>query len=98
MDVVFRPQAEEDLTELYRYIATESSDADIAYAFTLKLRDACLSLSTFPERGPLREDVQKGLRILSIERRSIIAYRVTSRVEILGIFHGGQDWHAALSK
>jgi toxin ParE1/3/4 len=64
----------------------------------LRLREACLSLSTFPERGPARDDVQKGLRILSIERRSIIAYRVTEQIEILGIFHGGQDWHAALSK
>jgi toxin ParE1/3/4 len=92
-EVIFRPRAESDLFNLYTHIAYDSGSEDIAFAFVSKLEAACLSLAEFPERGVPRDDVVKGLRILPVERRSVIAYFVAGdRVEIAAIFHGGQDW------
>jgi toxin ParE1/3/4 len=96
-EVVFRPRAENDLGRLYDYIAEESGDIDIAFAYTWRLRTACLSLDKFPERGIPRNDISKGLRILVFERRSIVAYFVTGRIEIAAIFHGGQDWQTVMA-
>jgi plasmid stabilization system protein ParE len=37
----------------------------------------------------------KGLRILPVERRSVICYFLNgSRIEIALVAHGGQDWQA----
>ena len=94
-EVIFRPRAESDLFNLYTYIAYDSGSEDIAFEFVSKLEAACLSLAESPDRGVPRDDVVKGLRILPVERRSVIAYFVAGdRVEIAAIFHGGQDWQA----
>jgi plasmid stabilization system protein ParE len=48
-----------------------------------------------------RDDIRPGLRITNYRKRTVIAFAVDTdaeRVEILGIFHGGQDYEAGLSK
>ena len=97
MDVVFRPRAEDDLNELYDYISAQSDNTDAAFKLVWRLRSACLSLMDFPERGTPRDDLLKGLRILTIEKRSVIAYHVTNVVEIIAIFHAGQDWQSVFT-
>ena len=95
--LVFRPEAETDLVELYRYIALASGSIDLAFKFTERLRAACFTLVDFSERGALRNDVKSGLRILIHERKTIIAYFVTGdSVIITNIFHAGRDWETAL--
>lgn len=42
-----------------------------------------------------RDDIKAGLRIPSIERKTVIAYFVKGDdVVISNIFHGGRDWEA----
>lgn len=97
MRVRFRPRAEEDLTRLYEYMSSVAG-ADTAFEFVWRLRASCLSLSEFPHRGIPRDDILKGLRVLALERLSLIAYKVESEVVILAIFHGGQNWTDAFAE
>ena len=96
MQVVFRPRAEDDLNELYDYITEQSGHPDVAFDYVWRLRSACQSLAEFSERGTPRDDIRRGLRILIVERRSVIAYHLTDVVEIIAVFHGGQDWQTVL--
>jgi plasmid stabilization system protein ParE len=94
--VVFTPEAEAQLLELYGYIATEASP-EVAAQFIDGIVSYCESLSTFPLRGIRRDDVRPGLRITSFRRRVVVAFHVDAeRVNIVGIFYGGQDYEGAL--
>ena len=94
--VVFTPEAEAQLVELYAYIAAEAS-AEIAARFTDGIVTYCERLSTFPARGNRRDDIRPGLRITSYRKRVAIAFHVDEdRVNIIGVFYGGQDYEAAL--
>jgi toxin ParE1/3/4 len=69
--VVFRDEANADLTALYDYIADESGPT-VAIAYVRRIRDACMALEHFPERGTKRDDIIKGLRTIGFERRVTI--------------------------
>jgi toxin ParE1/3/4 len=63
------------------------------------LVDWCATLSIFPHRGTLREDVLPGLRVAHHLGRTAVALRVDEaqgRVAILGVFPRGRDVEAAL--
>ena len=94
--VVFTPEAEAQLVELYGYISAEASP-EIALRFTDGIVAYCESLSTFPHRGNRREDIRPGLRVTSYRRRVAIAFHVSKdTVNIIGIFYGGQDYESLL--
>jgi toxin ParE1/3/4 len=93
-EVVFSPEAETDLTNLFDFIATRSND-QTALNYILRIEDFCNGLDLASERGTLRNDVRKGLRIIGFERRLVIAFTVEEdRVVILRLFSGGQNWEA----
>ena len=93
--LVFRDEAETELVALYKYIAQSSGSFYVAFSFTERLREAGFKLVDFPERGAPRDDIRTGLRILSIERKTVITYFVRGdEVIISNIFHGGRDWEA----
>lgn len=61
--------------------------------------DFCEHLDTFPLRGTPRDDLLPGLRLITYKRRTVIAYKVEGdEVLVLGAYHGGQDYEAALSE
>ena len=94
--VVFTPEAEGQVLELYHYVAAKASP-EIAEHFTDGIVTYCESLSTFPARGNRRDDIRPGLRITSYRKRIAIAFHVDEdRVNIIGVFYGGQDYEAAL--
>ena len=94
--VVFTPEAEAQVLERYGYIAAKASP-EIAEHFTGGIVTYCESLSTFPARGNRRDDIRPGLRITSYRKRVAIAFHVDEdRVNIIGVFYGGQDYEAAL--
>ena len=96
--LVFRPEAEADLFDLYRYTAQASGSIDVAFGFTERLRIACFSLEDFSERGAPRNDIVEGLRILTHERKTVIVYFVKGdEVIISNVFHAGRDWEAFLA-
>lgn len=97
-EVVLRPEADADLYNIHRYIALEAGAAR-AEAYVERIASACMALSTFPERGTRRDDLEPGLRIVGFERRVTIAFRVDgSTVTIVRVFYGGRDFEALLRR
>ena len=97
--VVFTPEAQRQLEELFFHVASASSTAT-AQRYTSAIVGTCERLSLFPHRGTLREDIRPGLRVSHHRGRTIIAYAVEERppqVAILGVFYGGQDYASALN-
>jgi toxin ParE1/3/4 len=66
--VIFTPESEAQLTELYRYIAAASSP-EVAARFTDSIVKYCESLQSLPHRGIQRDDIRPGLRITSYRKR-----------------------------
>jgi plasmid stabilization system protein ParE len=94
--VTFSIEAEEQLAQLYRYIA-QASSTDRADRYVGALAHHCHRLAIFPYRGVVRDSILPGLRITHFRKRTVIAFVVLdNRVEILGVFHGGRDYAAIL--
>lgn len=93
-DVVFAPEARDDLIALYNWISTRAGPMT-ALAYIERLEATCLGFSTASERGQRRDDIREGLRITGFEKRVTIAFTVdNTSVTILRLFYGGQDWEA----
>jgi toxin ParE1/3/4 len=90
-EVLFTPEAETDLLELYDYIA-EHGSPDRALGYVEQIERWCDGLGTFPERGIVRDDIRPGLRAISFDKRVSIAFQVTTnRVIVLRILYAGRD-------
>ena len=94
--VVFTPEAEEQLVELYRYIA-QAASPEIAQRYTDAIVMYCEGLQAFPHRSNRRDDIRPGLRITNYKGRTVIAFDVAAGlVSIIGVFSGGQDYETLL--
>jgi toxin ParE1/3/4 len=94
--VVFAPEAEDDLINLYDFIADDAGP-QTAYGYTERIRAFCAGFSTFPERGTRRDDLRSGLRITGFERRVTIAFHVTEELVVIDrILYGGRNAEALL--
>ena len=94
--VVFSPEAQEQITSLYRYIADAASPS-VAARYAEAIVSYCEGLGLFPLRGTKRDDVRLGLRTTNYRKRTIIAFTVEDdTVSIIGVFYGGQDYEALL--
>ena len=94
--VVFAPEAADDLTELYDWIAAAASPT-VAMGYLDRVEGFCLRLGIGSERGQIRADIRPGLRIVGFERRLTIAFTVgDERVTILRVFTAGRNWEAML--
>jgi toxin ParE1/3/4 len=94
--IVFRRAAENDLRELYDYIA-ERGGKSVAGKYIGRIEAACMNLAEFPERGTKRSELVPGLRIIGFERRAAIAFVVEAdAVRIMRVLYGGRafpdDW------
>jgi plasmid stabilization system protein ParE len=94
--VVFTPRALRQLDELYRYITEQSGEAR-ADNYVQRIVAFCQALETLPQRGTKRDDVRRGLRVISYKKRLQIVFSIEDdRVVIHGAFYGGQDYAASL--
>ena len=94
--VRFSPEAEEQITSLFDYLASEASPR-IASRYVEGILTFCDGLKTFPLRGSPRDDIRLGIRTISYKKRALIAYATEeSQVLILGVYHGGQDYEALI--
>lgn len=73
--IVFAPEAQADLIELYDYIAARGGP-ERALAYVERIETACRGLMMFPERGAPRDDIRAGLRVLGVARRVTIAFHL----------------------
>lgn len=94
--VLFTPEAETHLVELYRYVAAAGS-AEVAAHYTEQIVAYCEELAAFPHRGRARDDIRPGLRTIGFRRRDILAFAVLDEaVVIIGVFYGGRDYEDVL--
>ena len=94
--VIFTPEAQQQILDLYRYIAHAASPM-IAERYTSAIIAYCEDLQTFPLRGILREDLRPALRITNYKKRAVVAFTVDEElISIIGVFYGGQDYTIAL--
>jgi len=96
----YTPEAEQQLTDLGEWI-TQKASADTAARFVRAIFDHIDTILMFPLAGRGRDDVRPGIRTTTFKKRTLIAYEVNATpdelvVNVLGVFHGGQDWQAAL--
>ena len=96
--IIFSPEAQDDLVQLYLYITDRSGEA-IALNYIERIEAYCLSFADFPDRGLNRADLMPGLRVVGFERRVSIAFHVDGEQATFDrILYGGRDLDAALSK
>lgn len=96
----YTPEAQQQLNALDEWI-TEKASRDVAQHFVSAILDYIDGIVVFPLAGRARDDVRPGMRTTTFKKRTLIAYEVDESsgelvVNLLGVFHGGQDWEAAL--
>src|SRR3954449_4744433 len=96
----YTPEAQQQLNALDDWITGKAS-SDVAQHFVSAILDYIDGILVFPLAGRARDDVRPGMRTTTFKKRTLIAYEVDESsgdlvVNILGVFHGGQDWEAAL--
>jgi len=96
--VVYSARAQQQLTDLYLWIAEQSGFPDRAERYVSAIFDYCDELADFSFRGSARDDLRPGLRTIGFRRHVVIAFAAQkSTVEILGVYYGGQDYESLLS-
>jgi plasmid stabilization system protein ParE len=95
--VIFTPEAEDHLNDLYRYIA-DAAHPRSAADHVDKIVTYCQALADCPYRGLARDDIRPGLRTTSYKKRTVVAFAALDDViAVIGVFHGGRDYEAILS-
>jgi len=95
------PEAERQLNEIDDWIAKQAT-VDVARRFVSGILEHIDGILVFPLAGRPRDDVRPGMRTTPYKKRTLVAYEVDETagevvVNVLGVFHGGQNWEAALS-
>jgi toxin ParE1/3/4 len=89
--IIYHDKADAELDELYEQIALRAGPV-IAGNYVRGIYDFVDGLTTFPERGTVREGNIPGLRIIGYRRSVSVAFVVKGNdVMILGVFHRGQN-------
>jgi toxin ParE1/3/4 len=84
-------RAEEELREIWRYIAAENPAA--ADRLLLRTDDKLQILREFPGVGTLRDDIRPGLRML-VEGNYLLLYEhdaASDTVELVSVINGRRD-------
>jgi toxin ParE1/3/4 len=84
----------DDLQKIYRFIAEASRSHRVAAEFVERIMRRCSAIGDAPNGGRPRDDLHPGLRTVPFETSAVIAYVVSSEVEITNIFYGGRDYEA----
>jgi plasmid stabilization system protein ParE len=85
-------RAEEDLFELYLWLAGEAGP-EFAFDYASSIRAHMELFRTFPRRGTPRDDLSPGLRTTIYRRRTVIAYRlIDGELEVARLHHAGRNW------
>ncbi|MCY7402058.1 MAG: type II toxin-antitoxin system RelE/ParE family toxin [Nocardioides sp.] len=98
----YTPEALQQLNEVDDWI-TKAAAAEIARRFVSAILGHIDGILVFPLAGRARDDVRPGMRTSTFKKKTLVAYEVDESsgelvVNILGVFHRGQDWEAALGE
>jgi toxin ParE1/3/4 len=94
-EVTIRLEAEQDLADIYDYIAERNPIA--AMRFVDGIRELAMSLVEMPRRGKPLRDFGPDTRMLVFRGRAIVVYRVLGEtVDVTRVFYGGRDYQSIL--
>jgi toxin ParE1/3/4 len=89
LSLLITDTAEDDLADIWTFIAAENPDA--ATRFVRDIHNHLLLLCDNPELGPRRDQLAEGLRA-HFFRNYVIYYRVTNTsLTIMRVLHGARD-------
>ncbi len=95
LKVEYRPEADNDLTEIFERILDISKNPSVAQGFVLRLWERCERIGNAPNGGRPRDDLEPGLRTVPFEKSAVNAYKVERDcVWITNIFYGGRDYES----
>lgn len=96
--VILSPLAEADLESIVDWIADQSS-IRTARGFVDRIEQRIYSLQHFPARGTRRDDLTPGLRLIGLEARVTIAFRIHDKAVIVErVLYGGRDLDRAFGR
>ena len=87
--ILFTPQASEDLLEVWAYIAADNTAAADRLLDAIQARLATLAES--PHLGRLRDDLGRNLRSLPVGNYLIIYRPIKDGIEAMRVLHGARD-------
>jgi toxin ParE1/3/4 len=82
-------RAQEDLDEIWRYIAADNLAA--ADRFIDSLAEKCAWLASAPEKGEKRPDLGETVRCFSIGSYVIFFRPIPEGIEVVRVLHGARD-------
>ena len=87
--ILKRPEAQNDLDEIWWFIAQDSPDN--ADKFLDRIQDSCLTLADFPKMGVSRNEIKNSLRSQPISNYLIFYFPIEDGIDIIRIIHGSRD-------
>ena len=84
-----RPEAENDLEEIWWFIAQDSPDN--ADRFLDRIQESCLALADFPQLGVNREELKTDLRSQPVGNYLIFYFPLEDGIDIIRVLHGSRD-------
>ncbi len=92
MKVNFLETAEQDLIDVYRYIAVENHAPESAERLIQELEQKTVKmLSDFPQIGK-RIDSSENIRFIVVRNYSVIYKIVENQIFIMNFYGAGRDW------
>ena len=84
-----RPEAENDLEEIWWFIAQDSPDN--ADRLLDRIQESCLALADFPKLGVSREELKTDLRSQPVGNYLIFYFPLEDGIDIIRVRHGSRD-------
>ena len=84
-----RPQAEEDLLDIWRHIARDNPDA--ADAWIDQLGETALRLAENPEIGRMREELLPGIRSFPVGNYILFYQAIDDGIELIRVLSAYRD-------
>jgi len=93
--ILKRPEAENDLDEIWLYIAQDNPQS--ADRFLDHINEKIEQLAVFPKMGASRDDIKEGLRVFPVGNYLIFYFPLTDGVDIVRVLHGSMEAERHLS-
>ena len=90
--IEFRPEARDDLNEIWEFIAKDSPTAATRWINTNE--DNCRPVSDHPDMGRLRDDHEPDLRVFPVGKYAICYRAIPGGIEIVRVLHFSRDIEA----
>ena len=88
--VVWSPEAEGDLLEIWTYLATEASP-DVASVQLRAIDRSVHRLTRWPLLGRARDELIAGVRSIVVGQYVVFYRALADRIEIIRVLHGSRD-------